>query len=81
MLVTWEMDLSMMVGLMHLGLGRTGGSETPVLTSGMPSDPQQVMWGRPVKAFRAVSPDLVLVEWTGLPRLRTSRFPGVGIYN
>ena len=42
--VTWEMDLSMKVGLMHLCLGLTRGLVTPVLTSGMPSDPHQVLW-------------------------------------
>ena len=61
---------------MHLGSGLTRGLEPLVLMSGKPSDPHQVTLG---KAFRGVSPDLVLVEGRVYHGSAPFRFHVVGI--
>ena len=55
--------------------GLTRGSEMLILVVGLPNVLHQDIWRRKLKASKAVSADLVLAEWMGLPRFRSSQVP------
>ena len=46
-----------------------------ILVVGLPNVLHQDIWRRKLKGSRAVSADLVLAEWMGLPRFRSSQVP------
>ena len=71
MLRTWATHFARGFVMSYRGSELTRGSETLIPLIELPSVLHQILWGRRLNAFRAISPDLVLAEWMGLLRFRT----------